>query len=60
MFQAEKLGIHRNQMKEILEQFKNRTNPSERKEYSVYYDKESINLITEKEKLIIDKYGYQF
>ncbi|MCX6258559.1 MAG: hypothetical protein NTW49_11785 [Bacteroidia bacterium] len=35
-----------------------RTNPSGHKDYRIYYDKECTEMVTEKEKFIIDKYGY--
>jgi hypothetical protein len=47
-------------MQKALEQYKTKTNSSERKDYKFYYNQESIELVEKNDKLIIDKYRYQF
>ena len=53
-----KTGIKENIIDNILEMPK--TNPSLRKHYRNYYDEGMIELVKEKDKLIIEKHNYQF
>ena len=56
----EKAGINlTTQQKDFINNAKkNKTNMSKRKETSFYYDQESINLVKQKERFIIDKHQY--
>jgi len=53
-----KVGTDENTVKEMLKLPK--TNRSQRKDYREYYDKEMIELVREKDRLIIEKHGYTF
>jgi len=55
-----KLGVEENNLASVLNDFSVRTNSSLRKTYQWYYDAETIALVKQKEKLIIEKYGYKF
>jgi hypothetical protein len=57
---TDKLGININLLKQALIDSNFDKNDSNRKEYTWYYDDKSIHLVGEKEKLIIEKYGYCF
>jgi hypothetical protein len=45
--------------KRILETQGTKTNPSKHKETGFYYNEETIQMVAEKERLIIDEYGYE-
>ena len=57
---APKMGIHVKEIKDVLDQFSNKTNKSIRKTYRYYYDDETMELVKEKEKFIIEKYNYKY
>ena len=59
---ADQLYIDKQQLQNVITDFsKSKTNRSVREEnYRNYYNEESRQLVAEKEKLIIEKYGYQF
>ena len=54
----QKMGVDENVVTEILKLPK--TNRSSRKDYRNYYNNEMIELVREKDKLIIEKHGYIF
>ena len=61
MENADLLGVKPEFLQMVLEGFTKKTNTSKRnKDYRLYYDKESEILVREKDKLIIDKFGYTF
>lgn len=58
---ANLLQFNDHSIKNILQKFKSRTNISKRdRDYRKYYNDESIKIVQNFEKLIIDKHGYSF
>ncbi|WP_258105484.1 sulfotransferase family 2 domain-containing protein [Marinoscillum sp. MHG1-6] len=58
---VDKLKCSQEELTKVLGSFAKRTNTSERdKDYRKYYDEESVKLVQQKEKFIIEKYGYSF
>lgn len=55
---TKRLGADENAVNELLKLPK--TNRSLRKDYREYYDKDMIELVREKDRLIIEKHGYTF
>jgi len=53
-----KTGIQKNVIDNVLNIPK--TNPSQRKHYRDYYNNDLIELVREKDKLIIEKHNYNF
>ena len=58
---AKALQLLPNSLDNVMKNFTSKTNESIRnKDYRTYYKEKSIELVQEKEKLIIDKYDYRF
>jgi len=57
---ASKIGLPTQELREVLNKFSDKTNTSSRKSYPYYYDEETKNLVEKKERLIIEKYGYEY
>ncbi|MBT8232358.1 MAG: hypothetical protein HKO66_03700 [Saprospiraceae bacterium] len=57
---ADQIGCSKEDLKNVFKRFKKKRNKSEREGYDYYYDDETEQLVLEKEKFIIDKYGYSF
>lgn len=61
MENATRFGSNQEELEVILEQFTKRSNTSEREnDFRKYYTRDSIELVSEKEKFVIDKYSYSF
>ena len=57
---APKLGITKEELQAVIDKFSNKTNASSRQAYPFYYDKQTKDLVAKKDKLIIEKYGYNY
>jgi len=61
---TEKIGLDKRKVTEVLEKMvsKNiiKANSTDRLSYDVYYNKETINLIQEKDKFLFDRFNYTF
>lgn len=57
---APEIGLKRSTVKGVISELDAKTNTSIRKDYRHYYDSETTELVHKKDKLIIDKYEYEF
>lgn len=55
-----KLGLLEKEVAVAMSLSQGKGNPSKHADYEYYYDEQTINLVNNKEKFIIDKYGYQY
>jgi hypothetical protein len=60
LLNSDKLGYKQAEMKKVLDANQKPTNSSIREQYKKYYDDSTALLVKEKERLLIDKYGYFF
>jgi hypothetical protein len=54
------LNVSKVDIENVFMLIKGRANSTERQDYHVYYDNETLELIAEKEKFIIEKYNYKY
>lgn len=60
LYNASKIGLPIEELQAVLDKFSDKTNTSSRKPYPFYYDEETKYLVEKKERLIIEKYGYEY
>jgi hypothetical protein len=55
-----RLGVNDDEIERVFEKVQGKTNATVRKKYTDYYDDESIKLVREWERFLIDKYKFSY